>query len=257
MLNGFMKKCGFTLVELSIVLVIIGLLIGGILAGQSMISTAKIQGVVRQLQQYDVAVSTFQTKFNSLPGDTATFGTGNNDGMITGTSGTIGSFTNEIANFWLNLQQGGFTYSGKAFTSTVPAGGFDINSNSPNSPMINADVKGGVVAFKCDLSSVNCYQLADWTGVSVDIWPNLFGANPKPILTTANAFAIDSKMDDGNPATGNVRDFIATLPPVYNGYFYCDDVGSSDPANAKYVLAYKGNNCVLTVSLLSQVGQAK
>ena len=53
-----MKK-GFTLVELSIVLVIIGLLIGGILVAQSMIHTAKIQNTVRLIQQMDTAVSNF------------------------------------------------------------------------------------------------------------------------------------------------------------------------------------------------------
>lgn len=248
------RRKGFTLVELAIVLVIIGLLIGGILAAQSMLKTARLQAVIRTMRQFDIAVSAFQTQFRSLPGDSPAFG-GNGDGEITGTSGTIASFTYEIANFWQNLQQGGFTYSGKTFTPTVPAGGFDITSQTPNSPELKTDVKAGVVAFRCNLGSINCYQFADWSGVNVGVWPNLFGANPKPILTTANAFAIDSKIDDGKPSTGDVRNFIANLPPAYNGYFYCDDVGPSDPANAKYVLAYGGSNCVLTVGILSQVGQ--
>ena len=51
-----MNKNGFTLVELSIVLVIIGLLIGGILVAQSMIGTAKITAFTRQVQQADIAV---------------------------------------------------------------------------------------------------------------------------------------------------------------------------------------------------------
>ena len=50
-----MKKSGFTLVELSIVLVIIGLLIGGILVGQSLIESAKMNSFVRQVQQIDIA----------------------------------------------------------------------------------------------------------------------------------------------------------------------------------------------------------
>ena len=59
-----MKRQGFTLVELSIVLVIIGLLIGGILAAQSMISTARLQSLVRTIQQYDIAATNFETKYN-------------------------------------------------------------------------------------------------------------------------------------------------------------------------------------------------
>jgi len=62
-------KNGFTLVELSIVLVIIGLLIGGILVGQSLIDSAKLQSFVRQMQQYDAALLTFYTKYKSIPGD--------------------------------------------------------------------------------------------------------------------------------------------------------------------------------------------
>ena len=77
-----MKK-GFTLVELAIVLVIIGLLIGGILVAQSMVSTTRIHSQVTQLQQLDTAIQNFQTKYNSLPGDNKYFTpVANNDGFI-------------------------------------------------------------------------------------------------------------------------------------------------------------------------------
>jgi prepilin-type N-terminal cleavage/methylation domain-containing protein len=77
----FPMKQGFTLVELSIVLVIIGLLIGGILVAQSMIDTSKIEAQVRQIGQFDSAVANFVTKYNSLPGDSPQFG-GNGTGVI-------------------------------------------------------------------------------------------------------------------------------------------------------------------------------
>ena len=94
------KTKGFTLVELSIVLVIIGLLIGGILAAQSMINTAKIQSVVRQLTQFDVAVTNFQTKYGQLPGDSNLFnGVGDNNGQISCCNG-------ETGNFWSDLSLG-------------------------------------------------------------------------------------------------------------------------------------------------------
>ncbi len=100
-------KNGFTLVELSIVLVIIGLLIGGILVGQSLIDSAKINQAVRQIQQYDIAVSNFQERFRQLPGDSNLFAdAGNNDGDFNDTlaSGSCSAGDClETQSFWRHL----------------------------------------------------------------------------------------------------------------------------------------------------------
>ena len=63
------QQAGFTLVEIAIVLVIIGLLIGGVLKGQSMIQNAKIKRVVRQADELRAAVMTFYDKYGVFPGD--------------------------------------------------------------------------------------------------------------------------------------------------------------------------------------------
>jgi len=63
------KSNGFTLVELSIVLIIIGLLVGGILVGQSLIQSAKINRLVSDLRQCEIAVTQFYGKFKRYPGD--------------------------------------------------------------------------------------------------------------------------------------------------------------------------------------------
>lgn len=60
---------GFTLVELSIVLVIIGLIIGGILKGQELIGNAEIKNVIAQSQGYQSSVVAFRDKYGTLPGD--------------------------------------------------------------------------------------------------------------------------------------------------------------------------------------------
>jgi prepilin-type N-terminal cleavage/methylation domain-containing protein len=75
---------GFTLVELAIVLVVIGLLIGGVLVAQSMIQSAKINQLVSALGQYETATRNFKTTYNQIPGDSSFFTpAGNNDGGIT------------------------------------------------------------------------------------------------------------------------------------------------------------------------------
>ena len=60
---------GFTLLEMAIVLVIIGLVVGGILTGREMIEASYIRGTVSQVQKYRSAVNAFQEKYNCLPGD--------------------------------------------------------------------------------------------------------------------------------------------------------------------------------------------
>src|SRR5438477_2747635 len=67
--NGRPSQQGFTLIELSIVLVIIGLIVGGILVGQDLIKAAEIRATVGQVEKYNSAVNTFRSKYNGIPGD--------------------------------------------------------------------------------------------------------------------------------------------------------------------------------------------
>lgn len=60
---------GFTLIELSIILVIIGLIVGGVLVGQDLIQVARARATLSQLQEYQTAVAAFKLKYNGLPGD--------------------------------------------------------------------------------------------------------------------------------------------------------------------------------------------
>ena len=64
-----MQKQGFSLVELSIVLVILGLLTGGILTGQSLIRAAELRSVTTEFQKYQTAMMTFRDRYMALPGD--------------------------------------------------------------------------------------------------------------------------------------------------------------------------------------------
>lgn len=65
----YQAREGFTLLELSIVLVVVGLVIGGITVGQSLIRSAELNSVIRDVNKYRVAINSFKLKYNSLPGD--------------------------------------------------------------------------------------------------------------------------------------------------------------------------------------------
>lgn len=68
-INKKSKQGGFTLVEIAIVLVIIGLILGGVLQGQTMIENAKYKKFVKEIDGYRAAYYTFQDTYQGLPGD--------------------------------------------------------------------------------------------------------------------------------------------------------------------------------------------
>ena len=63
------SRAGFTLIELSIVLVIIGLVVGGIFVGKELVRASQLNSVLRDLDKYNSAVLTFKDKYGHLPGD--------------------------------------------------------------------------------------------------------------------------------------------------------------------------------------------
>ena len=69
---GSAGKAAFTLIEISIVLVIIGLIVGGVLVGRDLIRSAELQTIITDKNKYITAVNTFRTKYNELPGDMKT-----------------------------------------------------------------------------------------------------------------------------------------------------------------------------------------
>lgn len=123
---------GFTLVEIAIVLVIIGLLLGGVLKGQELINSAKVKNLASDFRNVQVVIYGYQDKFKRLPGDDDTAVTnlgspsnGNRNGTIDGTWNST-SATDESVLFWdhvrrANLSSGPTLGSGTAVASVVPS----------------------------------------------------------------------------------------------------------------------------------------
>ena len=213
-------KQGFTLVELAIVLVIIGLIVGGVLVGQDMIKAAEVRGTVGQVEKYNAAVNTFRTKYAGLPGDllstkaanygmvarTGTDGHGDGDGLLEVCGSSSPNAGCEVLLFWrdlsfANMVDGNFTTATDDFAN----GGNPIATNEV--PLFFPAAKLGRGNYFTVLSDTgaNYYELIGIVSTD-DAGAYTLSAN----LTPNEALNIDIKMDDGAPGRGSVQAVDAT-----------------------------------------------
>ncbi len=254
-----MNRTAFSLVELSIVLVILGLLTGGILAGQSLIHAAELRSVSTGAQRYAAAINAFRDKYFFLPGDmnnavafwgqaatcpgdSTHIGTGtqtcNGDGD--GIIAAAGADANSDENFrsWQHLANAGLiegSYNG------VDMGTNHYTATSANTPT-------GRIAS-------SLWMLESWgsrtgNGNFFDgVYNNMLllglataSTDPQPLLTPPDMWNIDTKMDDGKPGTGRVY-----------GRFWgtCTNAASGTNYSADYVLTSATAGCEFMLRLFN------
>ncbi|MHB1437032.1 MAG: prepilin-type N-terminal cleavage/methylation domain-containing protein [Thiobacillus sp.] len=175
------RQSGFTLIEIAIVLVIIGLLLGGILKGQELITQGRIRNVGNDFQSVTAAINLYQDRYRALPGDDAgaaargtTTTPGNGDGQIGGNYNST-SDADESRLFWHHLRLAGLV--GGATTDTTQA----VNATQGRTGIQN----GGLGLVGPIVCSNN--------------------------LPAKIAQAIDAQFDDGDATTGTVRGEIITV----------------------------------------------
>ena len=254
-----MKKyiAGFTLVELSIVLVIIGLLIGGLLVAQSMIGTTKVQAFTRQIQQFDAATSNFLNLYKRLPGDSNIMYAatpGDRDGLIGGSNATSTITDTEVIGFWPTLSLMGFKGEENpttGYTTTLSYNG-QFPYGAPNAPKSKLGVDAGVIAIGHDSSifstagfigDVNMYIITNCSAMS-STTPNCING-----MSDADAIAADTKMDNGVATTGNILGVSGSA--AYTDLYYLH-VGT--PA-AAYIPSSTLNSTTGTILLLRMGAQ--
>ena len=108
------KQAGFTLIELAIVLVIIGLLLGGVLRGQELINSAKVKNFATDFRNIPVYIYAYQDKFRAVPGDdkaavahVVATKNGNGNGALEGTWFDVKTADTEAYNFWQHVRLAG------------------------------------------------------------------------------------------------------------------------------------------------------
>ena len=246
------RRHGFTLVELSIVLVILGLLVGGVLTGQSLIRAAELRSITTQFNTYVTATQTFRDKYMAIPGDmpnataywtaaaagascvsTAGTGTqtcdGNGDGLL-----LPSATSNEPYRFWQQLANAGLiegTYSGIAQGSTP------YSSTKQNAPAARLNSGLWVVYGWSNWSGSPNYFNGDY-GNAFMVGTITANDHPyMPLIKADEAYNIDVKMDDGKPALGKV---------TAGSYSSCTD--TTDPAST--TANYRLNSTAIACALM-------
>ena len=189
------QQSGFTLVEIAIVLVIIGLLLGGILKGQELINSAKVKNLAQDFKTVPLYIYGYQDRFKALPGDdknavtnlattpvnaAVAVGSGAGDGVISGAWNSV-TATDESVQFWLAVRMANFAPGSTDF-------GAGLLTSLPK------NVDGGRMGITSNTAAGA--PVTAMTGTYAFCSSGLLGKYAKQLDTT---------LDDGNTATGSVR----------------------------------------------------
>jgi prepilin-type N-terminal cleavage/methylation domain-containing protein len=201
------EQAGFTLIEIAIVLVIIGLLLGGVLKGQELITSARVRNLISQQDGVKAAFFGFQDRYRALPGDYAQAvanianagGIGDGDGRIEVAGGVAASPREDIL-AWDHLSHSNFLAGNFAYAGAVNPGATNP-VNAYGSPL--------EVVFDNNYLDANA---------APPLRHNIKTGGGIPVEIIAE---VERKVDDRNARTGNFRfsAYQGSTNTCYNGTF--------------------------------------
>lgn len=202
--QGKNKQRGFTLIEIAIVLVIIGLLLGGVLKGQELINTARVRALNNTVDGITAAWFSFQDRYRAYPGDyskaevnlpdpTGIAGTIVKNGDGNGRVGIVGTAYDaaESANVWVQLQAAGYitaTFDGDATGLAADTYNCSIDTCPDNGFGAGMNLNFGTQILGATDTTPDAHELMTGLGIPVEVLAEL-----------------DRKVDDGEPTSGSMQ----------------------------------------------------
>ncbi len=203
------KQRGVSLTELAIVVSIIGLLLASIVGGTSLLSAAKVKKLIVEIEATKSAIDEFNDRYGYLPGDFSDATTvlsavddGNGNTIVEGPTNTQDTPLEDLL-VWNHLASAELIRGSYSGADASASARYQIGDNAYTSDSFS----NGVYSFKrWDSTYDSSYYGTTGTviklGTVIDIAAAKQGLPYGGVVTARDAFAVDSKIDDGNPSKG-------------------------------------------------------
>lgn len=226
------KESGFTLVELAIVLVIIGLIVGGVLVGQDLIKAAELRATTSDIEKFNAAANTFRNRFNGVPGDlpsaradqfgmparAGTAGVGDGNSLVEGCARSSTALGCETGLFWADLTTAQLMSDAITIGAGATDGLADGDSTADNINTVGAmsnllptiPLRESAFVHVFPQGGRNFYYIGSLQTIAAGAVESVGPAAAHDAtglagLSPAEASQLDDKVDDGAPTTGLLR----------------------------------------------------